>query len=372
MGINMMLHWPGTVLSALQPHLVVLRDSDDQQKVEHLLGLSAALQQQLRSHAGQKARVGNMVVSCLGNNMARCLAAHQIDLFGHPTIGMIVTEDTHIDTDRREAAREYPLLIAGSRWGAAVLEAAGLTGVRIVLQGVDTELFRPQPRAGWHKDRFKVFSGGKLEYRKGQDLVLLAFRAFAARHPDALLVVAWFTGWPGIEKSFIANPRVGAPPLTPSSTIDIPAWAGEIGIPRNQILDLGAVPNSEMPKFLCEMDAAVFPNRCEGGTNLVAMECLATGVPVILSSNTGHIDMIERVECYPLVRQTPVTAAVPGMRGTEGWSESDVDEIVEHLEHIYARRDAARERGLRAAEAMRPLTWRRWVQEVHDAVAEFL
>jgi glycosyltransferase involved in cell wall biosynthesis len=72
------------------------------------------------------------------------------------------------------------------------------------------------------------------------------------------------------------------------------------GCARGQILDLGAVPNREKPSILCEMDVAVFPNRCEGGTNLVAMECMACGLPVILSRNTGHLDLIDGDNCFAL------------------------------------------------------------------------
>jgi hypothetical protein len=44
-----------------------------------------------------------------------------------------------------------------------------------------------------------------------------------------------------------------------------------------------------MPQILREIDVAVVPNRFEGGTNLVAMECMACGMPVILSANTGYL-----------------------------------------------------------------------------------
>jgi glycosyltransferase involved in cell wall biosynthesis len=40
-------------------------------------------------------------------------------------------------------------------------------------------------------------------------------------------------------------------------------------------------------------DVAVFPNRCEGGMNLVAMEAIATGVSVILANGTGQADLID-------------------------------------------------------------------------------
>ena len=35
-------------------------------------------------------------------------------------------------------------------------------------------------------------------------------------------------------------------------------------------------------------DAGLFPNRCEGGTNLVAMEAMASGLPVILSGTSAR------------------------------------------------------------------------------------
>ena len=58
-----------------------------------------------------------------------------------------------------------------------------------------------------------------------------------------------------------------------------------------------------MPEVLREVDVAVFPNRCEGGTNLVAMEALASGLTCILSKNTGHLDLIRADNCLPLATQ---------------------------------------------------------------------
>ena len=44
-----------------------------------------------------------------------------------------------------------------------------------------------------------------------------------------------------------------------------------------------------MGAVMQEADVALFPNRCEGGNNLVALEAIASGVPTILSANTGHL-----------------------------------------------------------------------------------
>jgi glycosyltransferase involved in cell wall biosynthesis len=94
--------------------------------------------------------------------------------------------------------------------------------VDLVLQGIDPTLFHPAPKSGLFKDRFVVFSGGKIEYRKGQDLVLLVFRVFLVRHPEVLLVTAWHGSWPELALSLAANTRIAPVPVSPW----IPAFAG--------------------------------------------------------------------------------------------------------------------------------------------------
>ena len=112
-----------------------------------------------------------------------------------------------------------------------------------------------------------------------------------------------------------------------------------------------------MPQILREMDVAVFPNRGEGGTNLVAMECMACGTPVILSANTGHLDLIQEGNCYPLNQQSLVNRIHKSDQVLTGWGESSVPEIIEHLERIYSERKTAKAIGLRGAEMAGQMSW---------------
>ncbi|CAM9185263.1 unnamed protein product, partial [Heterosigma akashiwo] len=48
--------------------------------------------------------------------------------------------------------------------------------------------------------------GGKLELRKGQDIVLAAFARFARSHPDARLVVAWDNKWNDTVATVLESP----------------------------------------------------------------------------------------------------------------------------------------------------------------------
>ena len=89
-------------------------------------------------------------------------------------------------------SKHYDMFIAISRWNEAYLKSLNLHGpVHLCYQGIDSTLFHPGPSSGLYRDRFVIFSGGKFEFRKGQDIVLAAFKRFHARHPDALLITCW-------------------------------------------------------------------------------------------------------------------------------------------------------------------------------------
>jgi glycosyltransferase involved in cell wall biosynthesis len=128
-------------------------------------------------------------------------------------------------------------------------------------------------------------------------------------------------------------------------------------VSKDAVLDLGLQPHAVLAQVLREMDVAVFTNRSEGGTNLVAMEAMACGVPTILSANTGHLNLIGRDTCFPLERQPPVSVTTPAFRGTMLWGESDPEEVVAQLERAYDDRAEAARRGAEGAKLLAQLPW---------------
>ena len=112
-----------------------------------------------------------------------------------------------------------------------------------------------------------------------------------------------------------------------------------------------------------EADVGLFSHRCEGGTNLVAMETMACGVPSILSKNTGHLDIIADDDCLVLRQQGPCKTT-PHFPGVEGWGESSVDEVVGHLEWAYQHRGELAAMGARVAERMRGFCWENQVRKL--------
>ena len=281
-------------------------------------------------------------------------------------IGVVIFFEDTILPDVKDGAGALAMIAAGSSWCEEVLRGHGIDNVATVLQGVDPSLFFPGPRFGALEGRFAIFSGGKLEFRKGQDLVMRAFRAFAQRHPEAILVTAWHSPWPQTAKTLNGHPEIAPIVYNAEGQVDSLAWARANGIGEEQFIDLGRIPNHQMARALREMDVALFPNRCEGGTNLVAMEAMACGLPAIVSNNTGHKDLVGTGAPYVLDRQGRVS--MPGI-GTEGWGESDIDEIVEALEHVWSHREEGKRRGEACAAAMTHWSWRNQISRLHEVFA---
>ena len=294
---------------------------------------------------------------CAGNTLLGAFRDGRLS--GSANHGFIFFENTALTPAALAFARRFDRLVAGSTWNAEILRARGLPEVRAVFQGIDETLFHPAPRAGLFPGRFVVFSGGKLEYRKGQDIVLAAFRAFRQRHAEALLLASWFNPWPDSAKSVALSPHVkGAPAPDGKGGLKLVDWLAANGLPQDSFIDVGMVPNPAMPSVLREADCAIFPNRCEGGTNLVAMEAMACGIPTILAANAGQRDLIVPDACYVLTRQDKVRPLGPE-DGVEGWGESSVEEAVEALESIYRDRAEAARRAAAGAARMRDWSWAR-------------
>jgi glycosyltransferase involved in cell wall biosynthesis len=323
-------------------------------RLRDTLQASAPAAQALASGSAE-VDIDGVVMRAYGNGFIG--APHGPRLHGNKNVGVIFFEDTHFDDTAVQYARLHDAIIAGSSWNAEVLRAYGLTNVHTVIQGIDPSVFHPAPRTGMFGDRFVVFSGGKLEYRKGQDIVIAAFRQFVQSHPDALLVTAWHNHWPQLIADLELAGHVCGTPRVTNGVLQIGEWLAANGIPRDASLDVGLTPNALMGQIVREADVALFANRCEGGTNLVAMECMAAGVPTIVSANTGHLDLTATGGCFALRAQRAVKQPTKYYTGVDGWGESDVDEIVALLERLYSDRELARDRAAKGAEAMAALTW---------------
>ena len=92
----------------------------------------------------------------------------------------------------------------------------------------------------------------------------------------------------------------------------------------------------------------------------------ASGVPCILSANTGHLDLIEDDNCYPITNQ----AEISSLPYAKDWGESSVDEIVELLCRVYANKHEARLRGEQGTKFMQDWSWEKRTKYLIDRISE--
>ncbi len=298
------------------------------------------------------------------------------NLKGAPTIGVAFCESAIIPKVNLRGLGDFAGFVTGSSWNTTLLEGHGLARVRYCPQGVDLNVFQPGAldsgrRVALFPDRFCVFSGGKLEYRKGQDLVIAAFAKFRQRHDDALLITAWHNPWPAAAAELARSPHIKGAPAVRDGRLDVGGWLAANGIATRDHVDLGAVAHDALPEILRAMDVALLPSRCEGGTNLVAMECMACGVPTILSRNTGHLDLITGDNCYALDFQIPL-GEIMQRPDLTGWGESSIDEMVAKLEAAYTDRADAQRRGRAAHAFMQDWGWAAQIDRLLEVIKAFV
>ncbi len=287
---------------------------------------------------------------------------------GPRDVGSIFFESRGFTAEGKMRGRRFRRIIAGSRWNADVLGEIGMADVAMCHQGVDASVFFPGPRGDcFGTDRFVIFSGGQLHLRKGQDLVLAAFAAFHRRHPDSLLVTAWHSPWPVTAGSLSQSPYLSSLPSLRDGRLNLVPWIVAHGVPGDAFVDLGIVPNHALGGLLRSVDAALFPNRGEGGTNLLAMECLACGLPSIVADNTGQKDLVGACQTYPLLRQDAVDPALSPWDMSD-WGESSLEEMLAHLEDIYTHRQEAQARGKASAQVMQTWDWSSKADAIIEAI----
>jgi len=309
----------------------------------------------------------DLALSALGNVAAppRCQARRQA--------AVTFFERSALDAGYIQRLSAYELVVTGSHWNQHVLERSGFDRAVMVHQGVDTSRFNPTPIPRLFQRPLVVFSGGKLEARKGQDLVLRAFRRVLEHIPDALLIACWSNvGNVGLGTIADCEGVIGAPDTGSGQALR--DWLAANGLPERNVYVPPLLVNAQMPALIKQADAAVFLSRCEGGTNLMAMETLACAVPTLISANTGHLDLtaMGMPHCITVPRSD---RAVNGdyLKGYGGdpvgdWGETDPEVVAEQLVAIATHREGWRQRGQQGAATMPDLSWRRSMTQLLETL----
>ena len=271
------------------------------------------------------------------------------------------------------AHRHFDRMISNSSWSGAMIRDAGFSDVTTIIHGADPR-FSPAERdvveeviesfgtGGWMNSVFPtyppfiIFSGGKLELRKSQDIVIQAVGHMMQSHPDVRFICDWFNPWPETAKSIQATALYRK--HQGKSTAAIMRACG-IDFARTRMLQ---TESSTVEEHVAEKleamrscDVGIFPNRAEACCNSIMCETMACSKPVVALYAHGQADVLDRDDPCVCKSYEPLVIS-NGKYSTSEWFEPNLDEVIANLEWVYANRDRSRAIGAANADRLRPLT----------------
>jgi glycosyltransferase involved in cell wall biosynthesis len=173
-----------------------------------------------------------------------------------------------------------------------------------------------------------------------------------------MLITSWFNAWRFSLETIRSSPHVRFTATATDHPTMMKQFLAENGIDVRRTINLPPQPNVTMARIYKQTDVGLFPNRCEGGTNLVLMEYLACGKPAIASFSSGHKDILTPQNSL-LLRSLKQITISHNQTPVATWDEPSLDEVVSNLEFAYANRDRLEPIARQAGEDLAQLTWRR-------------
>jgi phosphatidylinositol alpha-1,6-mannosyltransferase len=238
----------------------------------------------------------------------------------------------------RRVYRRAAAIAANSRNSARLLAEWGVEADRITVihPGVDAARFRPDAdRGAWrehHAQRRELLllSVGRLQRRKGHDLVLAALAKWGPDDPPVRYLIAGA----GDQRAALE------------------AQARSLGIP-DRVVFLGVVPEPELPGLYAAADLFLMPNRQDGvdfeGFGIVFLEAAASALPCIAGNSGGAPEAIQDGETGVLV------------------SGTDPDELLRALRRLARSADERMRMGASGRRrVLREFTWEHGAQRLKD------
>lgn len=257
-----------------------------------------------------------------------------------------------------EALQKQDCIIVPSKFDYDVFKKEGLENVYIVHQGADynfyTPIEPPDPKP------FVFLNVGTFNFRKGQDILLKAFKIAFGDDPNVQLYLK-----PGRGDYSLLFER----------------WLNEIGLKGNNIiLDSRLASPQEMVDLYHKVHCVVNPSRGEGW-NMPITEGMSCGLPVISTYATAMLDYMTEDNSFPLKAEPKMIKDYEKTWWTESWLngysaipegelyEVSPYELANRMVEVYQEYDKARLRGIQGRQdIISKWSWESAVDKIYKII----
>ncbi len=253
--------------------------------------------------------------------------------FGKYKIGFTMLEANGLPKDWVEQCNRMNEVWVPSNFNKETFRDAGVrVPIYVMPLGIDIDHFNPHIIPKRLTDKYVFLSIFEWSERKGQELLIKAFREEFSKSDDAVLILKIF------------NPDIRN---------NIELELAKIGVDKeeeNIIIINADIPYYQLAALYRGADCFVLPTRGEGW-GMPIMEAMACQVPVIATEWSAHLDFFNENFGYPLKIKglVPAITKSPYYKGLI-WAEPDYEHLRYLMRYVLEHREEAENKAKLASE----------------------
>ncbi len=286
-----------------------------------------------------------------------CHGTNNFKNSGKYKIAFTMTEVDGIPRDWVQCLNEMDEVWVPSEFVKKAFVSSGVAvPVYVIGEGVDPEFFHPDiiPFPNLPKEKFKFLTNFAWGKRKGVDVLFEAFRKEFDKDEDVCLIVKVLPSYQGHnikDELKLVYERKGAAPVY-LYDLEFKKW--------------------EMGRLYTGCDCFLWPSRGEG-FGLPALEALASGLPVIASDYSSHMEFLKKDgKARPGV--LPLKGEIVPYKGGDSiyyygcnWFDPSVDELRKLMREVYNNAGKYRRMALESStEVRKEYNWAVSTQKIVD------
>lgn len=270
----------------------------------------------------------------IGKGLNAVISFFEIDILNKREINNILNHDIYISS---------------SQWMTEIIKTyIPAIQVHTVPMGVDSKFFLPTVKHIDEKIPYTFLHIGKLEIRKGHDILCDIFNKAFTKEDNVRLLIAW-------HSPFISDDEKKK-------------W--EIMYRESPLGDkIEFVPRiSDLRQLYAESDCCIFPTRAES-ICLPAIEAMSCNRPVIITNYSGQTAFCNNFNSY-LVNIDELESAYDGIwfHGDGQWAkigDNQIEQFINHMRFCYKCRINLNPEGRRTAEQ---LDWKNISKQIYEII----